>query len=92
MDLNEYVRHRAKQMDLDIRSLEELADDLRIKRENGEITDEEWGQCKHDISNEVFAAQLRSRQQFKLIPDPRMDPQPDDYFRIPGKERISGDG
>jgi hypothetical protein len=71
MDLTEYVRRRTKQMDLNIGSLQELADDLRIKREKGEITEEEWGHWTHEISNEVFAVQLRTLQELKMTRDPR---------------------
>jgi hypothetical protein len=47
-------------MDLNIGSLQELADDLRIKHEKGKITEEEWSHWTHEISNDVYALQLRT--------------------------------
>jgi hypothetical protein len=46
MDLTEHVRRRTKQMDLNIGSFRELADDLRIKRETGGSLSKNGGRMK----------------------------------------------
>ena len=60
MDITEFLRRRNERLNLDQASLFELADDLRTKRDTGEIAEEEWELWLAEIGKELNYVQQRT--------------------------------
>jgi uncharacterized protein Yka (UPF0111/DUF47 family) len=60
MDFEEYMRRLMEHVDQESNSLQELADELRKKRDRGEITEEELDMWSREIGKEMLDAQFRS--------------------------------
>jgi len=69
MEFAEYMRRQIEHLGRESNSLQDLADELRGKRDRGEITEDEFETWSQEIGKEMLDAQFRSLPWAKRMRD-----------------------